>query len=96
MFSKLKVPINALVENMSYFKCEHGKTYYPFGTSNLDHLSKSFAIPNKFTLPIDLSLSKYDELPVVVSHPESPVADIFTNLAESVLILLSYYSLVSW
>ena len=96
MFSKLKVPINALVENMSYFKCEHGKTYYPFGTSNLDHLSKSFAIPNKFTLPIDLSLSKSDELPVVISHPESPVADIFTNLAESVLILLSYYSLVSW
>ena len=62
----------------------------------LKNLSKSFAIPNKFTLPIDLSLSKSDELPVVISHPESPVADIFTNLAESVLILLSYYSLVSW
>ena len=31
MFGKLKVPINALVENMSFFKCKHGETYYPFG-----------------------------------------------------------------
>lgn len=31
MFSKLKVPINAIVENMSFFKCKHGETYYPFG-----------------------------------------------------------------
>ena len=84
MFSKLKVPINAIVENMSFFKCKHGDIYYPFGTSNLDKLSKEFAIKNRFTLPIDLSLSKSDELPVVASHPESPVADIFNNIAESV------------
>ena len=84
MFSKLKVPVNAIVENMSSFTCKHGEVYYPFGTSNLDSLSKKFAIPNKFNMPIDLSLSKSDELPVVCSHPESPVADKFANVAESV------------
>lgn len=94
MFGKLKVPINALVENMSFFKCKHGETYYPFGenregittsgTSNRDKLQKQFAIQNTFSLPIDLSLSKSDELPVVISHPESQVSDIFNNLAESV------------
>jgi singapore isolate B (sub-type 7) whole genome shotgun sequence assembly, scaffold_2 len=88
MFSKLKVPVNALVENMSSFTCKHGETYYPFGTTNLDALSTKFAIPNKFTLPIDLSLSKSDELPVVCSHPESPISDKFSMIAESVLFLL--------
>ena len=33
MFSKLKVPINAIVENMSFFKCKHGEVYYPFGVA---------------------------------------------------------------
>ena len=88
MFSKLKVPVNALVENMSSFTCKHGETYYPFGTTNLDALSTKFAIPNKFTLPIDLSLSKSDQLPVVCSHPESPISDKFSMIAESVLFLL--------
>ena len=54
------------------------------GTSNLDMLTKKFKINNRFSLPIDLSLSKSDELPVVCSHPESPVSDIFTTIAESV------------
>ena len=31
MFDKLKVPTLALVENMSYFECEHGTKYHPFG-----------------------------------------------------------------
>lgn len=47
-------------------------------------LTKKFKINNRFSLPIDLSLSKSDELPVVCSHPESPVSDIFTTIAESV------------
>ena len=33
MFGKLKVPTNALVENMSFFKCAHGEVYYPFGSA---------------------------------------------------------------
>eukprot|EP01038_Epipyxis_sp_PR26KG_P014985 gene14985-20158_t len=31
MFEDLKIPTLAVVENMSYFECEHGKKYYPFG-----------------------------------------------------------------
>lgn len=33
MFDKLKVPTIALVENMSYFECDHGTRYFPFGTA---------------------------------------------------------------
>ena len=84
MFSKLRVPVNAVVHNMAYFKCEHGTVYHPFGTVNRNALQKKFAIPNAFELPIDLALSKSDELPVVCEHPETPIADTFTNIAESV------------
>jgi len=31
MFEVLKVPTLAVVENMSFFECEHGTRYYPFG-----------------------------------------------------------------
>ena len=31
MFQNFRIPIWALVENMSYFECEHGSRYYPFG-----------------------------------------------------------------
>ena len=31
MFEVLKVPTLAVVENMSYFECDHGTRYYPFG-----------------------------------------------------------------
>ena len=78
------VPVNAVVHNMAYFKCEHGTVYHPFGTVNRNALQKKFAIPNAFELPIDLALSKSDELPVMCEHPETPIADTFTNIAESV------------
>lgn len=89
MFSKLRVPVNAVVHNMAYFKCEHGTIYHPFGTVNRNALQKKFAIPDAFELPIDLALSKSDELPVVCEHPETPIADTFANIAESVGMVLS-------
>ena len=32
MFDSLKVPTVGIVENMAYFRCEHGSVYHPFGT----------------------------------------------------------------
>lgn len=38
MFDSLHVPVLALVENMSYFKCDQGKLYHPFGKGGKDAL----------------------------------------------------------
>lgn len=84
MFSKLRVPVNAVVHNMASFRCEHGTIYHPFGTANKDAIQTKFAIPDAFELPIDLALSKSDELPVVFEHPEAPISDTFARIAESV------------
>lgn len=40
MFDSLHVPVLALVENMSYFKCDQGKVYHPFGKGGKEALIK--------------------------------------------------------
>ena len=50
----MNVPILALVENMSYFKCpDCGKEYEIFGTSHAASAAMEFEIPNYVRLPID-------------------------------------------
>ena len=50
----MNVPILALVENMSYFKCpDCGKEYEIFGTSHAASAAVEFDIPNYARLPID-------------------------------------------
>jgi len=42
MFEDLKIRPLAIVENMSYFECDHGKRYHPFGPGGRDNLSRVF------------------------------------------------------
>ena len=54
----MNVPILALVENMSYFKCpDCGKEYEIFGTSHAASAAMEFEIPNYARLPIDLNFA---------------------------------------
>ncbi len=54
MARMMNVPILALVENMSYFKCpDCGKQYEIFGKSHVDEAAKEFEISNIAKLPID-------------------------------------------
>ena len=38
MFEDMKIPTLALVENMSYFICDAGKKYYPFGRGGRENI----------------------------------------------------------
>ncbi|GKV06551.1 hypothetical protein SLEP1_g18429 [Rubroshorea leprosula] len=51
MFSKLKVPCVAVVENMCHFDAD-GKRYYPFGRGSGSQVVQQFGIPHLFELPI--------------------------------------------
>ncbi|GFI61989.1 iron-sulfur cluster carrier protein [Clostridiales bacterium] len=54
MAHMMNIPIIALVENMSYFKCpDCGKEYDIFGTSHAASAAMEFEIPNYARLPID-------------------------------------------
>lgn len=54
MAQLMNIPILALVENMSYFKCpDCGKEYDIFGKSHVEKAAAEFEIPNFARLPID-------------------------------------------
>ncbi|EOA30311.1 hypothetical protein CARUB_v10013437mg [Capsella rubella] len=86
MFSKLKVPCVAVVENMCHFDAD-GKRYYPFGKGSGSEVVKQFGIPHLFDLPIrpTLSASGDSGTPEVVSDPLSDVARTFQDLGVCVV-----------
>ncbi|XP_008337454.3 fe-S cluster assembly factor HCF101, chloroplastic isoform X2 [Malus domestica] len=81
MFSKLKVPCVAVVENMSHFEAD-GKRYYPFGKGSGSQVVQQFGIPNLFDLPIrpTLSASGDSGTPEVVADPLGEVSKTFQDL----------------
>ncbi|XP_047163492.1 fe-S cluster assembly factor HCF101, chloroplastic isoform X1 [Vigna umbellata] len=86
MFSKLKVPCVAVVENMCHFDAD-GKRYYPFGRGSGSQVVQQFGIPHLFDLPIrpTLSASGDSGIPEVVADPQSEVSKIFQNLGVCVV-----------
>lgn len=58
MAEMMNVPVFALVENMSLFKCPHcGEELSIFGKSNIDEVAKKHGVKNVFRLPIDPNLA---------------------------------------
>ncbi|KAL2534218.1 Fe-S cluster assembly factor [Abeliophyllum distichum] len=81
MFSKLKVPCVAVVENMCHFDAD-GKRYYPFGRGSGSQVVEQFGIPHLFELPIrpTLSASGDSGVPEVVADPQGEIASTFQEL----------------
>lgn len=86
MFSKLKVPCIAVVENMCHFDAD-GKRYYPFGKGSGSQVVQQFGIPFLFELPIrpDLSASGDSGSPEVVNKPQGEVAKTFSDIGACVV-----------
>ncbi len=58
MAEMMNIPVLALVENMSYFKCpDCGKEHHIFGESHIDSIAKKFSIDTFCRLPIDPTLA---------------------------------------
>ncbi|XWS17219.1 hypothetical protein CRYUN_Cryun33cG0049500 [Craigia yunnanensis] len=86
MFSKLKVPCIAVVENMCHFDAD-GKCYYPFGRGSGSQVVQQFGIPHLFDLPIrpTLSASGDSGMPEVVVDPQGEVSKTFQSLGVCVV-----------
>lgn len=59
MANMMKVPLVAVVENMSYFKCpDCGKTHKIFGESKLEGITRDYSVPFAASLPIDPAIAE--------------------------------------
>ena len=95
MFRKLEVPLLGVVENMSYLELPDGTRMDIFGTGGGARLAESAGVPYLGGAPIDQNVRIGGDTgqPIVVSHPNSPVALALTEIAQKVAAQVSINAL---
>jgi ATP-binding protein involved in chromosome partitioning len=87
MFRQLNIPVLGVIENMSYFVCDHcqQKTFI-FGEGGGRRMADEMGIPFLGEVPIDTRVrSGGDEgAPIVAAAPDAPAAQAFLDLASRV------------
>ncbi len=87
MFEKLNVPILGIVENMSWFECNHGEKYPIFGNGGGADEAKRLGVPLLGQIPIDIDTRDRGDKgePIATLNPEKdPVSKAFQELAGKV------------
>jgi len=97
MFDQLEVPVLGVVENMSYFVCEHcGQQTDIFGHGGGQALAERVKVPFLGEVPLDTVVRACGDSgqPVVVSNPESPAAQAIAQIASKVAATISVRDLL--
>jgi len=86
MFQQLQVPVFGVVENMSYLELPDGTRMDIFGSGGGEKLAKETGVPFLGAIPMDpaVRVGGDNGQPVVVSNPDSPVAQALRAIAEQV------------
>jgi ATP-binding protein involved in chromosome partitioning len=84
MFAKVNVPILGLIENMSWFECDHGTRYPLFGEGGGEKEAKRLKVPLLAQIPLDPSTCQGADRghPVALDDNESPYHLAATKLSE--------------
>jgi len=84
MFRQLNVPILGVVENMSYLELPDGTRMDIFGTGGGERLAKQTGVPFIGAIPMDPAVREGGDsgYPVILSQPNSPVAQAMLAIAE--------------
>jgi ATP-binding protein involved in chromosome partitioning len=87
MFRQLDVPIFGVVENMSYLELPDGSRMDIFGAGGGERLANEAGVPYIGAIPMDPTVREGGDAgkPVVVSHPDSPVAKALSAIADDVV-----------
>ena len=87
MFRKVRVPLLGVVENMSTFVCPSCRTETAiFDRGGGERAAKEWGLPFLGGIPIDPRIRAAGDagVPVILSHPESEVAEAFRRTARAV------------
>jgi ATP-binding protein involved in chromosome partitioning len=95
MFRTLEVPVLGVVENMSYLDLPDGTRMDIFGSGGGQQLAQATETPFLGQIPIDqrVRIGGDSGKPIVVTDPESPVAEAITQIAENVAAKVSVAAL---
>jgi ATP-binding protein involved in chromosome partitioning len=91
MFRQLNIPIFGVVENMSYLELPDGTRMDVFGTGGGERLAKEADVSFIGAIPMDPAVRTGGDSgkPVVISHPDSPVAQALEAISKDVAAKIS-------
>jgi ATP-binding protein involved in chromosome partitioning len=84
MARKVNLQVVGVIENMSWFVCDHGTEYRLFGEGGGQELADQLEVPLLGQVPLvpELRAGADNGEPIVVSHPDDPASLAFTAMAE--------------
>ena len=87
MFDKTKIKIVGLVDNMSFFKTEDGKTHNIFGEGGVEKTAKEFNKNFLGKIPISTKLRESADLglPLTYKEPDDEISKVFLEIADKVM-----------
>ena len=91
MFKELNIPVLGVVENMSFLELPDGTRMDIFGSGGGERLAKRTGVAFLGAIPIDPTVREGSDrgLPVVISHPESPVSQVLDIVAKDIAAKIS-------
>jgi ATP-binding protein involved in chromosome partitioning len=86
MFRQVHVPVLGIIENESFFVCEHGTRYDIFRHGGGKKLSKEAGVPFLGQLPIDPRVAECGDTgePIVQRYPDARISQAYLELATAV------------
>jgi len=90
MAEKTGLKPTGVIENMSYFTCDHGTRYELFGRGGGETLAQRLRVPLLGQIPMDPNLMEFADkgAPIVLQAPDSAVAQAYDLCAKELVNLL--------
>jgi ATP-binding protein involved in chromosome partitioning len=84
MARKVNLSVVGVIENMSWFECEHGTQYRLFGEGGGQELADQLDVPLLGQVPLvpELRAGGDEGEPIVVARPDDPASKAFAAMAE--------------